>query len=72
MSSEENSLRSHHIHVLLLHYIPKNGSDKSSVASANHDAWDEETTGDASSIRPTGNKEVYQEHNQESGQRKCT
>ena len=56
----------------LIQYVPKNSSDESSIASSNHDTRDEETTGNASSIRPTGNKEVQQEHDPEGGQRKGT
>ena len=47
--------------------IPKNGGDKSSIGCSDHEAWDEETTGDTSSVRPTGNKEVHQKDDPEGG-----
>ena len=49
-------------------FLPKNGSDKSSIGRPYHEAGDEETAGDASSVRPTGDKEVHEKDDPEGGQ----
>ena len=48
--------------------VPKNCGNKSSIGGPNHKAGDEETTGDASTVRPTGDKEVHQKDDPEGGQ----
>ena len=48
--------------------VPENSGDKSSIGRPYHEAGDEETTGDASSVRPTGDKEVHQKDDPEGGQ----
>ena len=56
----------------LIMSVPKNSSDKSSIRCPDHEAGDEETTGNASSVRPTGDKEVHQEDDPEGGKREST
>ena len=47
--------------------LPKNSGHKSSIGCTNQKAWDEQTAGNTSSIRPTGDEEIDEKHNEECG-----
>ena len=57
-----------YLQLILVLFVPENSGDKSSIGCPYHEAGDEETTGDASSVRPTGNKEVHEKDDPEGGQ----
>lgn len=53
--------------VYTLNNLPKNSGHKSSIGCTNQKAWDEQTTGNTSPVRPTGNEEIGEKHNQKCG-----
>ena len=56
----------------ILWILPKDSGNESSIGGTNHETGNEETTGDASSVSPTGDKEIHEENDPESGEREGT
>ena len=52
--------------------VPKHSGNKSSIRSPDHEAGDEETTGNTSPVNPTGNKAIHEKDDPEGGQREST
>ena len=57
-----------YVQLILVISVPENSGDKSSIGRPYHEAGNEETTGDTSSVRPAGDKEVHKKDDPEGGQ----
>ena len=53
---------------LLYRVLREESSHESAVGSSYHETWDEESTRNTSTIRPTRNKEIHNEQDNQSRQ----